>query len=281
MNILTDILSLFKRNQFEDDPKPNDVVVLGIHEEPVMTGVASPVPYKSVKLIRLKDLVVDQDICPHVNVVNEGTLTAAGVFKEVSDDPCEIRYRSLVTSGNNLTIVENVNEITFTTTGEPNTASNVGTSDSSACFFKQKTGEDLEFRCLNKVDNTITLTQSTNTVDISVNRDEIARIIPIVITGTNGGGTIYANASNFVYLKYDQTTGNGTHTITLPSVASSTNRSIRFFCNSSVDANHRVDVQAQPTQTIDGGSNFLFNRNYEGVMMWCDGTEWIIIQAKK
>ena len=164
MNILTDILSLFKRNQFEDDPKPNDVVVLGIHEEPVMTGVASPVPYKSVKLIRLKDLVVDQDICPHVNVVNEGTLTAAGVFKEVSDDPCEIRYRSLVTSGNNLTIVENVNEITFTTTGEPNTASNVGTSDSSACFFKQKTGEDLEFRCLNKVVNVISSISKSKSV---------------------------------------------------------------------------------------------------------------------
>jgi hypothetical protein len=281
MNILTDILSLFKRNQFEDDPKPNDVVVLGIHEEPAMTGVASPVPYKSVKLIRLRDLVVDQDICPHVNVVNEGTLTAAGVFKEVSDDPCEIRYRSLVVSGNNLTIAENVNEITFTTTGEPNTASNVGTGESSACFFKQKTGEDLEFRCLDTTDNTVTLTQSTNTVDISVNRNEVAKIIPLVITGTNGGGTIYANTSNFVYLKYDQTTGNGTHTITLPLVASSTNRSMRFFCDSSVNANHIIDIQARPSETIDGAPNFLINRNYEGVMLWCDGTEWIIIQAKK
>ena len=278
MNILTDILSLFKRNQFEDDPKPNDVVVLGIHEEPTMTGVASPIPYKSVKLIRLKDLVVDQDICPHVNVVNEGTLTAAGVFKEVSDDPCEIRYRSLVASGNNLTIVENVNEITFTTEGEPNTASNVG---GATGIFKQKTGEDLEFKTLSSPTGTVSITGSTSTVDLEIDRNAVAEITPYLITGTNGGGTIYDNASNFVYLKYDQTTGNGTHTITLPSVASSTNRSIRFFCNSSVDANHRVDVQAQPTQTIDGGSNFLFNRNYEGVMMWCDGTEWIIIQAKK
>ena len=121
MNILTDILSLFKRKKLTDDPKPDDVVVLGIHEPPEMTGVASPIPYKSVKLIKLRDLVVDQDICPHVNVVNDGTLTAAGVFKEVSDDPCEVRFRSLVASGNNLTIVENKNEITISASeGVPN-----------------------------------------------------------------------------------------------------------------------------------------------------------------
>ena len=145
MNILTDILSLFKRRQFEDDPRPDDVLVLGIHEPPEMTGVASPIPYKSVKLIKLRDLVVDQDICPHVNVINEGTLTAAGVFKEVSDDPCEVRFRSLVASGNNLTIVENNNEITFTTEGEPNTAANVGSGEG---VWKNKVGETLNFKSL-------------------------------------------------------------------------------------------------------------------------------------
>ena len=277
MNILTDILSLFKRKQFEDDPRPDDVVVLGIHEPPVMTGVASPIPYKSVKLIKLKDLVVDQDICPHVNVINEGTLTAAGVFKEVSDDPCEVRFRSLVASGNNLTIVENVNEITFTTTGEPNTASNVG---GAIGVFKQKTGENLEFKSLTSPTGTVSITGSTNTVDLEVDRNEIAEIYPVTITGTAGGSQTYTDVSNFVYLKYDQTTGNGTHTITLPAVASSTNRAIRFFTNGSIDANHRVDLVANASETIDGGSNFLFNRNYEGVMLWCDGTEWIIIQAK-
>ncbi len=277
MNILTDILSLFKRNQFEDDPKPNDVVVLGIHEEPVMTGVASPVPYKSVKLIRLKDLVVDQDICPHVNVVNEGTLTAAGVFKEVSDDPCEIRYRSLVASGNNLTIAENVNEITFTTEGEPNTASNVG---GATGLFKQKTGENLEFKSLTSPTGTVSIIGSTSTVDLEVDRNTVAQIIPITITGTNGGGTIYANASNFVYLKYDQTTGAGNHTITLPAVASSTNRSIRFFCNSSVNLSYTITLQGSGGETIDGVSNFIFNISYESATLWCDGTEWIVIQAK-
>lgn len=278
MNILTDILSLFKRKKLTDDPKPDDVVVLGIHEPPEMTGVASPIPYKSVKLIKLRDLVVDQDICPHVNVVNDGTLTAAGVFKEVSDDPCEVRFRSLVASGNNLTIVENVNEITFTTDGEPNTASNVG---GATGIFKQKTGENLEFKSLSSPTGTVSITGSTSTVDLEVDRNEIAEIYPITITGTAGGSQIYTDVSNFVYLKYDQTTGNGTHTIQLPAVASSTNRAIRFFCNSSIDANQTITLDANAAETIDGATTFLINRNYEGVMLWCDGTEWIVIQAKK
>jgi hypothetical protein len=277
VNILTDILSLLKRKKVTDDPKPNDVVVIGVHEPPEMTGVASPIPYKSVKLVKLKDLVVDQDICPHVNVINDGTLTAAGVFKEVSDDPCQVRFRSLVASGNNLTISENVNEITFTTEGEPNTASNVG---GATGVFKQKTGENLEFKSLTSPTGTLSITGSTSTVDLEVDRNEVAEIYPVTITGTAGGSQTYTDVSNFVYLKYDQTTGNGTHTITLPAVASSTNRAIRFFTNSSVDANHRVDLVGNASETIDGGSNFLFNRNYEGVMLWCDGTEWIIIQAK-
>ncbi len=51
MNILTDILGLAKRKKFLETAKPTDVLVIGISEEPDMTGVASPVPYKDVKLI--------------------------------------------------------------------------------------------------------------------------------------------------------------------------------------------------------------------------------------
>lgn len=276
MNILTDILSLLKRNQITDDPKKDDVVVVGVHEEPDMTGVASPVPYKSVKLIKLKDLIVDQDVCPHVNVINAGTLNAAGVFKEVNDTPCEIRYRSLVATGNNITVTENVNNIEFATTGEPNTASNVG---GAAGVFKQKTGENLEFRSIQSSAGTIQASQLTSTVDLEVNRNKVAEIYPVTITGTPAGSTIYTDTNNFVYLKYSGGTGN--HTLQLPAVASSANRAIRFFCDSSVDATHTVTLDGNASETIDGATTFLINRNYEGVMLWCDGTQWIIIQAKK
>ena len=63
MNILTDILSLFKRKKFVKEAKANDVLVLGLNEEPDMTGVASPIPYKSVRLIKVKDLVVKGEAC--------------------------------------------------------------------------------------------------------------------------------------------------------------------------------------------------------------------------
>ena len=57
MNILTDILNLFKRKKFvHEDLKPDDVFVVGIHKEPEMEGIASPKPYKSVKLAKLSKL---------------------------------------------------------------------------------------------------------------------------------------------------------------------------------------------------------------------------------
>ena len=61
MNILTDILSLFKRKKFVSKADPLDVVVLGINEEPEIEGIASPVPYKNAKLIKVKDLISASD----------------------------------------------------------------------------------------------------------------------------------------------------------------------------------------------------------------------------
>ena len=55
--ILTDVLGFFKRDKFVETNTPDDVLILGIHEKPDMLGVASPVPYKDIKLIKVKDLV--------------------------------------------------------------------------------------------------------------------------------------------------------------------------------------------------------------------------------
>ena len=40
-NILTDIMGFFKRKKFVKRPKDNDVVVIGVHESPNITGVAT------------------------------------------------------------------------------------------------------------------------------------------------------------------------------------------------------------------------------------------------
>ena len=41
MQILTDILSLFKRNQFVEKVNDYDAIVVGVNEAPQLTGVAS------------------------------------------------------------------------------------------------------------------------------------------------------------------------------------------------------------------------------------------------
>ena len=56
MNILTDVLSLLKRGKLIKKAKSNDVIPIGIHEKHDMTGVGSPIPYTSVKLIKVADL---------------------------------------------------------------------------------------------------------------------------------------------------------------------------------------------------------------------------------
>jgi hypothetical protein len=166
MNILTDILSLFKRKKFRNYVKPDDVIVIGINEEPEIEGIASPVPYKDVKLVKYKDFLAGTE-CENVNVPLGNS--NAGVFRDKTTDPitgeCFDNFRRLRSVGINLSIDENGDYIDFDCTAEENTASNVG---GGAEVFQQKIGEDLVFRTLESQDGTITITQNTDTIDFSV-----------------------------------------------------------------------------------------------------------------
>jgi len=109
-------------------------------------------------------------------------------------------------------------------------------------------------------------------------------IIPVQVDCTPSGTTFltgsYETAS---ILKLNYTGGNGTHTLTLPDATTTTNtyRSIRVISNGTIDNQHQVDLIPSASQTLDGvSSGFSFNRSYEGVMVWSDGTEWFKIQAK-
>ena len=110
-------------------------------------------------------------------------------------------------------------------------------------------------------------------------------IIPSNITCFAGGstfltGSIYEDVS---IIRIGFSGSNGQHTLTLPDCTSTTNtyRSIRFISNGGVDNQHRVVLEPSASQALDGSaSGFTFNRSYEGVMVWSDGTEWFQIQAK-
>jgi hypothetical protein len=167
MNILTDILSLIRRGKFTKTASKDDVLVLGMwNEEPEMTGVASPIPYKSVKLIKVKDLASSEN-CDYTNT--DTTSTSIGVFQKEDIDPatgkCGVFFRSLKSLNPNLTIQLSANDdyIEFDSEGEPNLAVNVGGGKQ---VWKDKVGETLNFRTLVEGSG-ITIAQSTNEITIS------------------------------------------------------------------------------------------------------------------
>lgn len=114
MQILTDILSLFKRNEFVEKVNDYDAIVVGVNEAPQLTGVASPLPYKNVKLIRIKDFVnlASPDI---VNIPEDSS--EAGCYSGETIDPVTgdvtQGFRRLKSLSLDLTIEENGDYIEF------------------------------------------------------------------------------------------------------------------------------------------------------------------------
>tara|TARA_R100000544_G_scaffold29863_2_gene16182 strand:+ start:2622 stop:3464 length:843 start_codon:yes stop_codon:yes gene_type:complete len=170
MNILTDVLSLIRRSIYAKKALPDDVLILGTNEQPEMTGVASPIPYKSIKVIKIKDFNVAADHCDHANSPAVPASGTGQVYqKTVSDeatDECTVFFRSLKSLSSNLTLANSVDDdyVEITTTGEPNTAANVG---GGAQIFKDKVGETLNLRTLVQGSN-VTIAQGVNGITISV-----------------------------------------------------------------------------------------------------------------
>ena len=192
MNILTDILSLLKRKKYVDAPKPDDVLVLGIHEEPDMLGIASPVPYKAVKLIKIKDLVVNSQGCIYVNVPDPSAF--AGIYRDTTtiNGQCYVNLRRLKSLSLNLTIVENGDFIDIDTTAEANEGENVG---GGAELYQMKVGEILKFRTITSSDASVTITQNADTIDLVVSGGGEDLAATLLIGNTTGGRDIILSGS--------------------------------------------------------------------------------------
>lgn len=180
MNILTDILSLIRRGVFVKTASPEDVILLGVNEQPDMTGVASPIPYKSVKLIKVKDLKIAPAFCDNENTPTVPASGTGQVFQKQIIDPitnvCTNYFRSLKSLSSNLTINESIddNYIELTTTGEPNLASNLGTGTG---LYANKTGETLNFKSLKGTG--VSISQSATEINLS-------HATALVLTSPNG-----------------------------------------------------------------------------------------------
>lgn len=200
MNILTDVLSLIRRGIFASKAGPDDVLVLGVNEEPEMTGIASPVPYKSIKVIKVKDLKIASEQCDYINVPIKPASNSCGVYQKTEIDKetekCTVSFRSIKGVGNNITVSEgSFNDyVEISTSGEPNTAANVGTG---VGVWKDKVGETLNFKTLVAGSN-ITIAEDVGGIKIDASGGSDTTSFN---TKADSGPTINISANQTVYIK--------------------------------------------------------------------------------
>ena len=105
-------------------------------------------------------------------------------------------------------------------------------------------------------------------------------LVPAFINGTPGGTTSLTASAGIYKCMYSG--ANGTHTVELPNATSveNTYRTIRFISDDSITANDIVQLSGSLGQTIDGSVTYDIDRNYEGIMIWSDGSNWFRIQSK-
>lgn len=109
---------------------------------------------------------------------------------------------------------------------------------------------------------------------------------PVSLTLSVAGGTIDLNDSTYdeaelIVLSWSG--ANGTVELTLPDATETKNlnRTKRIISDSTLATATHADLTPRAGQNLDGSSSaFRINRAYEGIKIWCNGTEWFIIQAK-
>ena len=108
----------------------------------------------------------------------------------------------------------------------------------------------------------------------------VATLVPFSITASAGGSSTYSENNDMVEIGW--TGGNGIYVLNIPSATAIPYRNIRFVTNSTFPngASDKVRITAQAEETIDGAAFFEISKVYEGVSIWSNGTEWIVIQAK-
>jgi len=201
MNILTDILSLIRQGKFSKVAEKDDVLVLGKwNETPDMTGIASPIPYKAVKLIKISDFKIEGKGCTNENTPLVPKGDTATVYQKTVNDPdtgeCTVYFRTLKSLSSNLTLNLSSDDdyVEITTEGEPNTAANVGTG---AGLWKNKVGETLNFKSL-KPGNNISFTEAADEITISAASGGSTNFNTSADAGTNPVNIIEGNT---IYIK--------------------------------------------------------------------------------
>jgi len=128
----------------------------------------------------------------------------------------------------------------------------------------------------------IPLVQSGSTKKTTVL--DIAGKMIVVSKTASGGETVDLDDStydNAQLIKLSWSGGNGTAVYTLPDATNHTNRFIRFISDSTFSTNTHVEITPKSGQNLDGSTDdYDINKEYEGIAVWSDGSEWFIIQKK-
>jgi len=108
-------------------------------------------------------------------------------------------------------------------------------------------------------------------------------LVPYNLT-VEAGQTVNLSSSIFdqaMLIKLTWSGASGNMTLNLPSASANINRAVRFISNGGFNTNTRVYLTPIGGDTLDGSTNYYeINKTYEGIKIWSDGSEWIIIQKK-
>ena len=108
---------------------------------------------------------------------------------------------------------------------------------------------------------------------LELQRYIVNHLEPTSVTVSVAGGTIDLDAST-----YDEAIE-----LTLPDATATKNlnRVIRIISDSTFTTSTHADLTPVSGQNLDGSSSaYRINRAYEGIMVWCNGTEWFVVQQK-
>jgi len=149
---------------------------------------------------------------------------------------------------------------------------------------------DLNLDAVSGLNSTVQLTAGTGiglsqsggnnvTIDNTLNNvGGVAVLEPEFMTVGPGGSSTITTSKNIVDLTWVGVAG--THNLTLPSAAAIPYRFLRIVNDGTVTAQDKVDIYAPGSETIDGEASYRINKVYNGIAVWSDGVNWIVIQAK-
>ena len=95
------------------------------------------------------------------------------------------------------------------------------------------------------------------------------------VINTNSPGQLFLVA---------RTGADGAGTLQLPPAAGTENwqyRKITIVTDGSTTAAKPITLDAQGSETINGGANFVLEKVYASVTIWSDGTNWIVLSSSQ